>query len=112
VTGSIARSRLSRRNARREKEPWQLASNLPKSYWSACQIVGVYRKRMQIEEGFRGVKGLRFGFAFDLHRMRCPRRIEILLSGRGIGLLCNLLGRPSGSNDRPVMPLSEQQRQA
>ncbi|MGE6243500.1 IS4 family transposase, partial [Ectopseudomonas guguanensis] len=24
-------------------------------------------------------KSLRFGFAFDLHRTRCPRRIEILL---------------------------------
>ena len=34
---------------------------------------------MQIEEGFRDVKSLRFGFAFDLHRTRCPRRIEILL---------------------------------
>lgn len=34
---------------------------------------------MQIEEGFRDIKSLRFGFAFDLHRTRCPRRIEILL---------------------------------
>ena len=25
------------------------------------------------------MKSLRFGFAFDLHRTRCPRRIEILL---------------------------------
>jgi hypothetical protein len=79
VTGSIARSKLSRQNARREKEPWLLASNLPQSHWTARQIVGVYRKRMQIEEGFRDVKSLRFGFAFDLHRTRCPRRIEILL---------------------------------
>jgi len=79
VTGSIARSKLSRQNARREQEPWLLASNLPESHWTARQIVGVYRKRMQIEEGFRDVKSLRFGFAFDLHRTRCPRRIEILL---------------------------------
>jgi hypothetical protein len=80
VTGSIARSKLSQQNARREKEPWLLASNLPQSpHWTARQIVGVYRKRMQIEEGFRDVKSLRFGFAFDLHRTRCPRRIEILL---------------------------------
>lgn len=41
--------------------------------------MGVYRKRMQIEEGFRDVKSLRFGFSFDLHRTRCPQRIEILL---------------------------------
>lgn len=79
VTGSIARSKLSRQNARREQEPWLLASNLPESHWTALHIVGVYRKRMQIEEGFRDVKSLSFGFAFDLHRTRCPRRIEILL---------------------------------
>ncbi len=79
VTGSIARSKLSRQNARREQEPWLLASNLPQANWTARQIVGIYRKRMQIEEGFRDVKSLRFGFAFDLHRTRCPRRIEILL---------------------------------
>lgn len=79
VTGSIARSKLSRQNARREQEPWLLASNLAQPQWTARQIVGIYRKRMQIEEGFRDVKSLRFGFAFDLHRTRCPRRIEILL---------------------------------
>lgn len=71
VTGSIARSKLSRQNARREQEPWLLASNLPQTNWTARQIVGIYRKRMQIEEGFRDVKSLRFGFAFDLHRTRC-----------------------------------------
>ena len=58
---SIARSKLSRQNA------WLLASNLAQSQWTARQIVGIYRKRMQIEPGFRGLKSLRFGFAFDLH---------------------------------------------
>ncbi|TBU80336.1 IS4 family transposase [Pseudomonas daroniae] len=79
VTGSVARSKLSRQSARREQEPWLLASNLAQSQWTARSIVAIYRKRMQIEEGFRDVKSLRFGFAFDLHRTRCPRRIEILL---------------------------------
>jgi len=66
-------------HSRREQEPWLLASNLRQASWKARQIMGIYRKRMQIEEGFRDVKSLRFGFAFDLHRTRCPRRIEILL---------------------------------
>lgn len=38
VTGSIARSKLSRQNARREQEPWLLASNLPQPNWTARQI--------------------------------------------------------------------------
>jgi hypothetical protein len=79
VTGSIARSKLSRQNARREQQPWLLACNLPQPQWMARKIVGIYRKRMQIEEGFRDMKSLRFGFAFDMHRTRCPRRIEILM---------------------------------
>ncbi|PZW38959.1 DDE family transposase, partial [Pseudomonas sp. URMO17WK12:I2] len=33
-----------------------LFCNLPQANWTACQIVGIYRKRMQIEEGFRDVK--------------------------------------------------------
>ncbi|CAI8908714.1 hypothetical protein EMIT0357P_40074 [Pseudomonas marginalis] len=79
MTGNIARSKLSRQNARREQEPWLLACNLPQPQWMARKIFGIYRKRMQIEEGFRDMKSLRFGFTFDLHRTRSPRRIEILL---------------------------------
>ena len=46
VTGSIARDKRSRQNARREQEPWLLASNLPEPQWAARRIVCIYRKRM------------------------------------------------------------------
>ncbi|WP_027903139.1 MULTISPECIES: IS4 family transposase [unclassified Pseudomonas] len=104
VTGSIARSKLSRHNARREQEPWLLASNLPQPDWTARQVVGIYRKRMQIEEGFRDVRSLRFGFAFDLHRTRCPRRIEILLLIAALACyalyLAGLQGHTTGKSRR------------
>ena len=102
VTGRIARSKHSRQNASREREPWLLASNLPN--YTARAVVGLYRKRMQIEEGFRDVKSLRFGFALDLHRTRCPRRIEILLLIAALACyalyLAGLYARQSGEARR------------
>lgn len=59
---------------------------------------------MQIEEGFRDVKSLRFGFALDLHRTRCPRRIEVLLLIAALGgyvlHLAGLHARDSGEARR------------
>lgn len=39
-----------------------LASNLPAEQWTAAKIVAVYKRRMQIEEGFRVVKSEHLGF--------------------------------------------------
>jgi hypothetical protein len=79
VTGSIAKSKLSRQSARREREPWLLASNLVQSEWNPAKIVAVYKRRMQIEEGFRDVKSEHLGLGLNLHRSHCLHRIEILL---------------------------------
>jgi len=46
VTGSIARSKLSRQSAKREREPWLLASNLSQIEWSPAKIVAIYKRRM------------------------------------------------------------------
>ncbi|GAB3384116.1 hypothetical protein GCM10027514_24310 [Azotobacter armeniacus] len=56
-----------------------LASNLPEAQWNAAQVVAIYQRRMQVEEGFRDLKSHRLGVGLGLHRSRCPRRIEILL---------------------------------
>jgi hypothetical protein len=79
VTGTIAEDKRSRQNAHREREPWLLASNLPAEQWTAAKVVAVYKRRMQIEEGFRDVKSEHLGFGLNLHRSRCAKRIEILL---------------------------------
>ncbi|GAB3396557.1 hypothetical protein GCM10027514_45370 [Azotobacter armeniacus] len=79
VTGTVARDKRSRQNVQRESEPWLLASNLPEGQWNAAQVVAIYQRRMQVEEGFRDLKSPRLGFGLELHRSRCPRRIEILL---------------------------------
>ncbi|GAB3396466.1 hypothetical protein GCM10027514_45240 [Azotobacter armeniacus] len=55
------------------------APALPEAQWNAAQVVAIYQRRMQVEEGFRDLKSHRLGIGLELHRSRCPRRIEILL---------------------------------
>lgn len=43
------------------------------------KIVAIYKRRMQIEEDFRDVKSEHLGLGLNLHRSRCPKRIEVLL---------------------------------
>lgn len=55
------------------KEPWILATNLPKEY-NAVAIVNLYKKRMQIEESFRDVKNVRYGLGGRHLQTRCVYR--------------------------------------
>lgn len=77
--GSTSRAGRSRKAAKGQREPWVLVSNLPSRHSTAAKVVGLYTKRMEIEEGFRDIKSERFGFACYLHDTRHARRIEVLL---------------------------------
>ncbi|PRY72687.1 IS4 family transposase [Halomonas ventosae] len=77
--GSASRAARSRKAAKGHREPWVLVSNLTPRHNLAANVVKLYAKRMEIEEGFRDIKSERFGFAFNLHGTRHARRIEILL---------------------------------
>lgn len=65
--------------ARREKEPWVLASSLSLRQFSPGAVVKMYQKRMQIEESFRDLKCVRYGCGFDLSLTRSCARLAILL---------------------------------
>jgi len=78
LKGQPVRSKASRQNARREAEPWLLAAS-PSMDLAAAQIVSLYRRRMQIELGFRDLKSHRYGQAFEDSLTRKRDRIEILL---------------------------------
>ena len=77
--GNRARSKHSEQCARREKEPWLLASSLPVSSKLARRVVELYSARMQIEESFRDVKSMRFGIGFELQLTRSAERLQVLL---------------------------------
>lgn len=58
---------------RMAKEPWILATNLPKIYCTT-KIINAYKKRMQIEESFRDIKSPRYGLGSRYIQTRCIYR--------------------------------------
>lgn len=76
--GLPARDSKSRKNARRESEPWLLMAS-PSLHLNARQLVTLYARRMQIELSFRDLKSHRYGQAFEDSLTRQGARIEILL---------------------------------
>lgn len=77
--GERARGHNSEQCARREREPWLLATSLPVTSKLAKQVVALYSTRMQIEESFRDVKSIRFGIGFELNLTRSRNRLQVLL---------------------------------
>jgi hypothetical protein len=66
-------------------DPWLLATSLRED--DASFIVGIYRKRMQIEETFRDAKNHRFGWSLDHVRLSTPRRTAALLVLAALALI-------------------------
>lgn len=79
LAGKIRRSRLSRKNAAREREPWLIAASLSLSDKTALDLINLYRVRMRIEHSFRTLKSHQFGFSFEDSQTRHPDRIASLL---------------------------------
>ena len=77
--GLRAQSKASRTNAAREKEPWLIATSLPEGNALTNAVINAYRKRMQIEEGFRDTKSERFGLGLNLAMSRSKERFALLL---------------------------------
>jgi hypothetical protein len=77
--GKRDRSSPSKKCAARESEPWLLATSLTVTADFAAHVVKIYKTRMQIEEGFRDNKSVRFGLGFELHHTNNARRLQILL---------------------------------
>jgi hypothetical protein len=79
LTLKIARSKLSRQAAAREREPWLLVASPALMGLSAHHLVTLYGRRMQIELSFRDLKSHRYGQGFEDSLTRSGKRIEILL---------------------------------
>lgn len=76
--GVPARNSNSRKNARREGEPWILMTS-PGLELSMRQVAKLYMRRMQIELSFRDLKSHRYGQGFEDSLTRQGARIEVLL---------------------------------
>lgn len=77
--GSRKRSKHSLKHAEGATDPWLLATSLPNHSNLSKQVVGIYRQRMQIEEGFRDMKSTRFGLGFEQNNSIKPTRLAILV---------------------------------
>lgn len=89
--GNTAASKQSKRNARRESEPWLLATSTTLSHLSPPGVMALYRQRMGIEQSFRDTKNLRVGMGLEVSRSRNARRFNILLLLVHLGLFVHRL---------------------
>ena len=75
-----AKSKQSRQQAKREKEPWLLVVSPSLKAYSAVRVVNYYRARMQIEEGFRDTKSVHYGLDLAREsRIEAEHRANLLL---------------------------------
>jgi hypothetical protein len=79
LQGHRVRCSSSLKHARREREPWLIASSLNYSNNSAKKIIKIYKTRMQIEESFRDIKNQRNGFSMSETRTKNTHRFNVLL---------------------------------
>jgi hypothetical protein len=97
LDGQPATSNQSRQHSRAQTEPWLLVVSPELGDLCADTIVGIYAKRMQIEEAFRDIKSERFGLGFSASRSKKPERIRVLLL---IGALAMFILRLVGEEAR------------
>jgi len=92
ATHSPLTSRAKRKAAQGAREPWLLATSLTAA--SAAAVVGIYRKRMQIEETFRDTKNHRWGWSLRDARCTHAHRLATLLLVASLAMLAaTLLGQ-------------------
>ena len=77
--GAVARSKLSRQCAAREREPWLVIASPTLQHMSARQLVALYSRRMQIESSFRDLKSHRYGHGLEDSLTGKCHRLDILL---------------------------------
>lgn len=77
LRGHKVRCSSSLKHAKRNKEPWLIATSL--STRSAKKVIHMYKLRMSIEQGFRDIKNQRHGFCFRETRSTSVERLSILL---------------------------------
>jgi hypothetical protein len=74
-------------------DPWLLASSLSGENTSAETVINLYKKRMQIEEGFRDLKSSKYGLSFEHAYSKKIERIQILLL---LAMLASLIAHLTG----------------
>jgi hypothetical protein len=91
--GARCRSKRSRQNVQRQKEPGLLACSPGLAHLSPAAIVALYAQRMTLEPSFRDTKNPRLGLGLSESRSRSAQRFEmLLLIGHLASWLLRLIG--------------------
>lgn len=77
LKGHKVRCSSSLKHAKRNREPWLIATSLTQA--SAIKVMRIYKFRMCIEQGFRDIKNQRNGFCLRETRSTTVERLSILL---------------------------------
>jgi hypothetical protein len=77
--GTPNRGTDARRHRKSAREPWLLATSLSRAQYTPAQVVGMYGKRMQIEQSFRDLKSHRYGMGFEDSQTRDSKRLSVLM---------------------------------
>ena len=76
--GKKRQSKSNNVHVRRAQEPWVLVASLSLQKRTPKQIVGIYKTRMQIEEGFRDCKSVHYGLCLSQNRHMNQSRRSVL----------------------------------
>lgn len=98
--GSRKQSSTSRDCARGNKEPWVLITSLDGGIKIAKKVINLYKRRMQIEEGFRDMKNSRLGFGFEHSKTYILKRVEVLLLIAMLAILVVCLIGKAGEQEK------------
>ncbi len=79
VRGARARSSSSRKHAASARESWVLVTSMSDGKAIVRRVIATYKKRMQIEAGFRDTKSSYYGLGLERSGTRCGKRFGVLL---------------------------------
>jgi hypothetical protein len=79
LKGNKKKCGVSLQHAKREAEPWVLATSLDPKLLDGQKIINIYKKRMQIEEGLRDLKNERMGLSLRQNRSMDLGRLNMAL---------------------------------
>ncbi|WNC73796.1 hypothetical protein RGQ13_07355 [Thalassotalea psychrophila] len=75
----MRKSAVSLKHAKGAEDPWLISTSLKMKGNLGKSLVGIYKTRMQIEEGFRDMKSHRYGLGLGLHQSYKTERLANLV---------------------------------
>lgn len=87
LIGKKVQCGVSKKHAKGGNEPWLIVTSLNPNEFVPHDIMNLYAKRMQIEEGFRDLKNTRLGFSLRHCRSYTVERLNVALLISAIAML-------------------------